>query len=405
MKKILVLALIILSIQRSFSQSSFRPAYVVTTNGDTLTGAVKYEEEGKIFKVCYFKESSDSKVTTYHPNQVKVFRFLDDKLYASKEIMVKNDVPIEVFLEALVMGKVTLYKYRNRYFVEKDTLFQELKNEDQEITIKGATVLRKTNEYKNILFNLLSDCQGLGEIIKATDLKEKGLTSLIEAYNECSGVPFVTYKTNKPSFKASVGVGIALTRSSIKFATEADNGEYLDGKFDPDYSFSPGIRIELSSPRLSERITFSAEVYYIHAQYTSLDIKKRTLFTDRNEANIELKQLKIPLGIRYATSEKSFSPYFNAGASATLHLDSHSSWTRERESKDSNEAGIMEIKGIHTSQYQIGFWGGIGAKKKINSNIVAHMEIRYEWAEGITPKNTWVLWEIENIQLLFGISF
>lgn len=402
MKRILVIV-VILYTQHAYSQANFRKAHLITNTGDTLTGFIDYREGSKNFKTCEFKKSIEGESVNYNPNQIKGYRFVNDKYFESREIKIDDDEVENVFLEVLVKGKVSLYKYMSKYYVGKDSLFYQLKNEQKEVEIEGRQLVKNTNEHIGILSYLLSDCMGLQSNIKGVRIDEKQLTKLIEKYNKCTGEPTITFKAKKPWFKATVGVGAGGVLSSIKFSPSIQGAEYLTSDFKNDYSLIVGSNFELSSPRLNERIAFYVGAYYLNSKYVSFNVQELSSYTVRNDVVINLKQLKVPFGFRYTLPEKNITPYFSLGASATLHLSTSSQWIAEIERNYVVET--YENEALQINEYQIGYWGGIGAKKKINSRFSGKIELRYELTDGINTNESIVSSEIRNVFLLIGINF
>jgi hypothetical protein len=383
MKRLIILLAITCIAEFSFSQTDYRNGYVITNAGDTLSGFVDYQEKAKAYKSCDFKVSKGQNTITYEPGSIIGYGFENDKFYQSREVSIKNQPSQVVFLEVIVRGLVSLYKFEQTYFIEKgNDGLQQLINETKEVFIDGKRVLKKTNQHIGTINILVFDCAEIRQRVQKIRLDERALTKLIEDYNQCKGEPSITFKAKKPWTKAVIGVTGGLNISLINF--EANPGyEHLAGNFEVSKSPVIGVSFDISSPRLSERISFHGDLLYLTSKYYNYTLYNSSSSVERNYVTIELQQLKVPIGIRYTFPIRKFTPYFNAGISSTIHLNSNSKWVQEVESNsvvNTNESEALEIK-----SRQLGLWGGCGILKSINSKLNAFIELRYEQTDGITP--------------------
>lgn len=418
MRKTFVLLITFLCFHNVYSQTDFREAYIITNEGDTISGFADYRGGANNFKSCNFKASENQESVVYSPTQLKAYRFVDDKFFESKDIKTGGDSIERHFLEVLVRGKVTLYKYRSSFYVEKnDTLFYKLTNEKKELIVERKRITeydtqeihisKYSNKHIGILNMLLFDCIGL--IPNTLLLKERDLTRLIEKYNECTGEPSISFKEKKKWLQSSFGIGAGVNNSTINFKSDVKGSEYLTSNFDRNNSLFISVNIELHSPRISERIAFTTGLFYMSLKYTSFSEISGTTFSSpsitRNDVSIEFKQIKIPFGFRYTFPERFISPYFNLGGSETIHLSSSSLWIGEIERL--NVVETYENEALYIRNQQFGIWAGVGAKKKITSKLIAQIEVRYERTNGIEGQNInpFLDSSIENIQLLLSLNF
>lgn len=383
MKNILLFVFISLPLfQNIFSQTDFRKGYIISNENDTIYGLIDYRENIKKYKICDFKSSENQNVISYDPSQIKGYRYINDKYYISKEISENGNSSEKVFYEVLVKGTATLYKYLSSIFVEKnDENFIKLTNELQIINNDGKEFYKYSNRHIAVLSYLLADCPSIkGKINKVKNI-EIDLTKLIELYNECIGDQSITFKENKPWFKTQIGVAIGMNSSKINLDSPHEETDHITEGSDNINSIMPGLYIDLSSPRIHERIALHFGINYLSSTYKSFYIIESTFETDRSEIKFDLKQLMIPLGFRYTFYEKKFTPYLNLGIFYTLHLESSSLWTLEYEKNKVIQ--FYEREPLSIDDNQIGLWGGIGVKKSILKSLNGFMEIRYEYAESM----------------------
>lgn len=404
MKRLILLITLICTAEFGFSQTDFRKGYVITIANDTLLGLVDYREKAKAYKSCDFKVSKGQNTITYEPGNVIGYGFENDKFFQSREISIKNQPSQVVFLEVVVRGLVSLYKFEDTYFIEKGNAgLQQLTNETSEVFIEGKRVMKNTNQYIGIINILVFDCVEIRERVQKIELAERALTNLIEDYNRCKGEPSITFKAKKPWTKAIIGVTGGLNISQLNF--NANPGyEHLAGDFEVSKSPMIGVSFDILSPRLSERISFHSDLLYLTSKYYNYTLYNNFSSVERNYVTIELQQLKVPIGIRYTFPKREFTPYVNAGISSTIHLSSNSKWVQEVESNsvvNTNESEALVIK-----NKQFGLWGGCGVLKSVSNKLYVFFELRYEQTDGIVPftvDSQELNSKISNFQILIGI--
>jgi hypothetical protein len=393
-------------VEVSFSQTDYRRGYVITNTRDTLNGLVDYREGVKAHRSCDFKNSKAQPVISYEPASILGYGFQNDKFFLSKEILIKDQQAKVVFLEVLVLGLVSLYKFEDTYFIEKDTSgLLQLINESKEITVDGKKLSKNTNQHIGTINMLLFDCAELKSKIEGVKLHEKALTSLIEDYNRCKGALSIAFKAKKPWTKAGIGLTGGVNISQLSFDT-APGFEHLSGDFEISTSPTFGVSFEVKSPRLSERISFHGNLLYLISKYYNYNLFNYGSSTEINYVTIELQQLKIPVGICYTFPKRNFTPYFVLGISSTLHLGFNTNWIQEVESFNMVVTHSNEALAIKKSQF--GVWGGCGLLRPISSKLNAFVEFRYEQTNGIAQNSVDPLAHFQskiiNFQLSIGIN-
>ena len=403
MKRLILLTIAIGIAEFSFSQTDYRKGYVITNARDTLFGLVDYRVGVKAYKSCDLKSSKAQNTITYEPSNIIGYGFENDKFFQSKEVLIKDQPSRVVFFEVIVRGLVSLYKFEDTYFIEKDNNgHQQLINETKEVFVDGKIILKNTNQHIGTINMLLFDCAEIRAKVQRIRLSEKALTKLIEDYNRCKGESSVTFKAKKPWTKAMIGLAGGVNISQLNFHT---GYEHLAGNFEVSKSPMIGVSLVILSPRRNERISYQGDVLYLTSKYYNYTLYNSTFYVERNYVTIELQQLKIPIGIRYTFQQREFTPYLNAGISSTIHLSSNSKWVHEVESNsvvNTNENEALVIKNA-----QFGLWGGCGLLKSINSKLSAFIELRYEKTDGIS-KNSFdthsdLQSKISNFQIIIGI--
>ncbi len=406
MKKSILLLILTCIAGAGFSQSDYRKGYVITNARDTLRGLVNYQESAKMFKSCDFKASRDRETVSYDAQSIFGYGFENDKFYQSREIVLNNEPAETVFLEVVVKGLLSLYKFQSTYFVEKGTEgLQQLMNETREVVINDQRVMQNSNQHIGTMNRLVFDCVEMREKVQKITLNEKALTNFVEDYNRCKGETSATFKEEKPWTRFAGGFAVGLNNSQIEFDV-VPGFEHLGGDFEIARSVMVGLTVDMFSPRLSERFSLHADFLYLNSSYHNYHIHDRAYSIERNDVTIDIKQFKIPIGARYTFPERKITPFINAGLSLTLHLSSGSKWVQEIESKSNPVFNTYEREALEITNRPLGFWGGLGVMGSISSKLNAFVEIRYEKAEGITKYTVDELdvdSKITNLQVFIGI--
>ena len=260
------LALFCLLSQVVLSQTDYREGFIVTQNSDTIKGLIDYKESsGQYFK-CKFKRSSDTKTKTYDPSQLKAYWFVNDKRFVSKTVQI-NEESINLFLEYLVKGRVSLYSDSINYFVQKDQdSLIHLQNERLQVKQDQKTYAKNSNRHVAILRYMLRDCPEVKNQINHIVLTEKKLTVLIENYNNCIGAKSVSFKAKKQWAVAKISPMIGLNSSTKDYTLIVGNRGYFK-TFPAAYLLYGGVNFDFFFPRIHERLFFNTGGYYLNATY------------------------------------------------------------------------------------------------------------------------------------------
>ena len=106
--KLFVLVFLHFFFIKSYSQSDFRNAYVITNENDTIKGFIDYKGNNSNARKCLFRKKEDGEILEFSPEQIKSYRFLNGKYYVSKSIQNKDKIESK-FLEYLIDGIVDIY--------------------------------------------------------------------------------------------------------------------------------------------------------------------------------------------------------------------------------------------------------------------------------------------------------
>lgn len=374
MKKLLLIFFTAVVTSTVSAQSDFRHGYVIMHSQDTVHGLVDYREGLRKYHTCDFKTSDAAAVVQYTAAEIKGYHFVNDKFFVSKSIKSHADTVAIVFVEVIVRGRISLYRYDKDFFVSKDeSPLHKLTNERYETVINGDRVITSSNRYIGVLNHLMADCRNVKSRIARTDLFERPLTEVVQAYNTCMAAPTVTFKSKLPYAKATLGLVGGAGVSALSF--QDPHQQYLQGEFEQSIAPVGGVSVDIFSPRVNQRLSFHAELLYGHDTYVSFFFLRERHYTHRHYVKIDAETLQLPLGIRYHFPEREFTPFFNAGVTSHYHVSRTTSWTWERQTDDVIQT--YEDPAVRIGRHQLGLWGGAGVSKKISSAYDLYIEARY----------------------------
>jgi hypothetical protein len=405
-KKSFIFLVLLYITQTGYSQDKFRNGFIIMQNRDTVFGLLNYSESDNNFSNCQFKESQNKNTTLYSPLDISGYGFIDDKYFESGKIETESQATEDVFLEVLIRGLVSLYKYENIFLIEKsDSGLYKLTNEPIEKTVDGNQVTISSNRYFGILNLFLADCPGSKSKIPRTGFTEKSLSKLIEEYNKCMNVSAVIYKSKKPWVDSRIGLSGGFTHSRLIYETQNTFFKYIKTSFEPSNSPFLGVSLEIFSPRINENTSFHSDLLFFKSKYSLYNKTQNAYYIAREYITIELTQLKIPLGIKYIFPGRRLTSFLSMGVSATVHLNNKSRWIEEVESHSIVETNHNEA--LNISKAQFGLWGGVGIMKSVNKNLNGFCEFRFERTDGIfiypTIASPILKSNVTNIQFVIGI--
>ncbi|PKP37188.1 MAG: hypothetical protein CVT97_06650 [Bacteroidetes bacterium HGW-Bacteroidetes-14] len=234
--RILVLTGILLAVTFSFSfaQSDFRKGFIVTSEGDTLSGLIDYRGDLLMGDQCTFRVSEEEDPKVYAPGELREYFFDGGKHFVSRKV--KRG---ERFLQILFKGAIDLYYTRyidkSTFFIDKSGLsLIELPYEEGIIEIEQNRYEFKSTKHIAILYHYMSDAPSMEKEIKElTTPTDADLLNLVKKYSETVGnaresVEFANNRT-KFVFDAGVITGLVITNNtSGTLATKSlQQGIYL----------------------------------------------------------------------------------------------------------------------------------------------------------------------------------
>jgi hypothetical protein len=284
----------------AFSQSDFRPGYIIQLNGDTVYGEIDYRGDLQMGKKCSFRPEKEETVTVYTPGDIAAFRFTDSKFFVSKNVKGAN-----YFLEFLINGKINIYYLRDEvkeyYFLEKQGLdIVEIPYQEgiRDVLDPGSLTSSpydhplphyySTTKHIGLLKVYMQDADNFeSRIEKVKKPDHNSLIHLAEDYhnNVCKDESCIIYERKVPAIKIHPQLVVGL----INYENVMD----LVDK----YYLSGGLIIHMWLPRTNEKLFFK----------TGLIISEIAVDNEKG------KLFKIPVQLEYQFPMKVIRPKLAIG--------------------------------------------------------------------------------------------
>jgi hypothetical protein len=357
----------------TLAQSDFRPGYVLQNNGDSLRGFVSYKSGGSSAKQCFFRETEKSKSTAYSADEVRGYGFLNDRSYTSSKLPASPDLPThKVFLKVLVSGPISLYRYKKFFLIAKDSLILLPPPTEKIVETKTRRIVQKDLRYVDII-NSFTDHASI--TANRSAYAEGDLTTLITRYNVSQG-HVAAEKNLKPKVKFNTGFLAAYKTSKM----EMDWGKKVS--FSPSSAVVGGAFLEISSPRIYDRIFFCVEAWYENIFYQGYAEGSFSGDMVREDILIDLSYIKMPIGLKYNFFGPTNTPYVKAGLAFYFINQSTTKLIQEYE----QPGNIVRTDTNSGEQYEIknprGFWVSVGYDKTIRKRFSLIGEFRLEKNNG-----------------------
>jgi hypothetical protein len=387
---LLFLLVIFLSGNAVLGQKIFREGFIVKKNGESLNGLVQYAANQDVPSVCIFKRFDIARVVNYSPDEILAFGYKNGNSYESKDINNKK-----LFLEVFIMGEITLYHSKSKYYIEKDHAgLIELKNGT--IIFKSGGESKSFTKLPEFLRYITEDKTGI--ISDRFNLK-KGIIPLIISYNKESGKSYYVFNrsiTEKQISQQVIESGTSLNKFSI---ITGANLYTLNVRPNTDnYSISPtdfllnpkletsltwGLSYERLLSRKSDKFSLRLDLLYTKQTFYSYGIRPNNVGgTTIDDANFGFTGVKLPLLLQYSITGRRIIPYVSTGVAYQLFIDNNYSHIAEEENSY-HEISTTADNNIKFKKGELTAIGGIGLRTRLFNDLLLNISGRAEYGKGV----------------------
>ncbi len=388
----------------SLAAQDYRRGYIIKNNNDSIRGLVRYKAGNNEFR-CDFKQSKTSDRASFTPGELLGYGFVDGRRYVSVTLPGPTDANQKVFVRVLSEGPLTLYRYGKTFFVKKDELTElpvpQGKIVEHQET--GGNRLPKFYEIKDkryisILNVMMFDCQ-----MNANDAPyyEPDLTSIVDKYNQCRGFPALGKKV-KPLSRLNVGFFGGYVYSDLTIKEKAVVPFSISNvTLDPARTVIGGISLDLSSPRVYDKLFLTVEGWYFEGVYLGTDYRG----SRKEDIIIDVNSMRMTVGFRYNFLSESSTPFVKLGFAGTITQDLTLKSIVEQESPLGEVFYFDDYVGTYFEKKIRGYWLGAGYDQLIIGRMKGFAEFRFERADAYfgTPNSPDS--KLNNYSVLIGIRF
>jgi hypothetical protein len=311
-KTVLLLLFLSLFTDNLFSQPGYREGFIVLNHGDTIHGKIGHKKISDVYRYCIFREGNKSK--QYFPEEIAGYGFSDNNSFFSSQVKPGS------FVEVLITGSLSLYKYKQHYYVQKegDSLLI-LEHKKVKSRIDGKSYLKEDYTWRGILTSLSSDCPEIRKRLRKAWFNEKNITGIVSKYHKCTGAEFNERKANRP-WKS---VGVEMNAGLIHFKISNINGNFHLNELDIEF-IGPTAGITLFSlyPRTIQNFSVQLEALYQKGSYTSSTSLTSDDIIKYTDVQYQLNSLTFPLSVRYTSYNPRFPFYVFVGMSYSIFMES-----------------------------------------------------------------------------------
>jgi hypothetical protein len=322
------------------------------------------------------------------------YGFYGDKQYVSLEIP-QYVSEGKIFVKVLARGPVTLYQYQKKFAIKKDSLVVLPSPKGETIQTSSGRRWKEDGRYIGLLNFMFSDCKLSAD---ETSYTEGDLTNLVNNYNRCKGVE-PAFRNQKPIFKANYA-GIA--GYVVSEMTTLPPNEI---SFNPSKTVVGGLGIELSSPRIFDKVFLTVEAMYVNNFYQAYTKSPDGTGFLHKDVTMDFTSIKMPIGFKYNILRDASTPYVRAGFMIGF-LMSHEIQTIEEKENQFGVVSTTVKEGAEDVQNSpMGVWFAAGYSKKLTKKLHLFGEVRYDRGEGFIGTAIQKFSEVTNYSFMLGIRF
>lgn len=358
----------------AYSQRVYREGFIINAKRDTLHGYINMM--GSVHDPKFkFKSTPEADASDITPEEISVVVIKNYRYF--KSILIDAD---DKFAQTLVEGEINLYLHEKKFYLYKDNklILLDIEKIEMEDADKGIAVHNKKN-YIGTLKSSMSDCPKIWPAIDKSRLAESNLTDIVADYNVCKNVTPLVFKKEIPMFKLTVSPFVAWSYSDINIEVD-DQFMGVFGYLTPanlsSFTISPGVGVNLSSPRVDDRFSFYTELRYVNISASDRYIYSKSSYDD-NEIILNAKYIYLPITAQYDIPMTiNNSLYLKGGLLKTFLLDADLTINRRVSSSPNTPPLVSQDRFDFVSQ--TGFTFSLGYKLKVTRKINGWIEARFD---------------------------
>jgi len=242
----------------TFAQSNFRRGFIITNEGDTVSGWIDFGTDAQNMHICNFRETEMGTTRTFFPGQIFGYRFYEEgKFYVSREIVI-NDEPRTVFLEFLLQGNMNLFYYidvsqhkqTEYYFFENQSgrMIALTKRPDEIIsTAGGITRVNRDFRYRGVIRYLFNEHESIAQQADKVEFNHQSMIDIARQYHNLTC----------PIGEESIVFEIKTDTNFIRTQFSIYSGAMIFADAQP---IMIGGRVNISNPHTNRNLSFQSDL-------------------------------------------------------------------------------------------------------------------------------------------------
>ncbi|SEJ62802.1 hypothetical protein SAMN05192553_106171 [Cyclobacterium xiamenense] len=352
--------------------------YIITNDGATRTGTIARSFDFNNARTITFLDP-EGKEFRFGPEDLKGFVLANGRTFESRSLPGKGEKEL-YFLQVILRGKVSLFSYNSRFFVESEKDYLELSKTSAPKTIQGNVIMTRHKQITGILNYMLYGPCGLQlrERIARTVHSESGFIDIIMMYHDCENLPYELLVEEIPVLRLSwVGMAGASLFQTYPVPMSDRTGHVFATNVAP----FVGVGIKLDQWRRAPRFAFDLGIGFSWVKNTlNAQLNRQNYFYTATE-EFSTTTVSVPVFIDYLVFRSSKHEYY-LGAGANLRINSFQSASSMVDFKTKSEPVVVELYEepiyIHSPvQFSPAFKAGTHLLYKEKWGIVSEFQLEY----------------------------
>lgn len=384
---------------KSIAQQTYIGGYVVTLRGDTLQGLVRlFPPQSSRLQKCYFKKNDTETPTVYSPMDIAGYGYENGRSLVSvshRPDTLKKE--IQLFMEYAVVGKLSLLRSKNDYFLYKATKLYPLVIETKEIQGADKSYVKTTLLFQDVIHKLVKpECPDI--LYKSPYIKENALVEVIKSYHQCIKSPYrVTAIAEKGRNSLHLYLQAGFQQMNMQVPTYGQTVDPSGSQYNVKgvnttmptrfHFFLPTIGVEWHLARVSNKPAVSLEVSQFKVN-NSLNFRfdNYNYQKDFDDGTIshEYTLFRISPAIKYYLNNALFRPYLKFGLAfysvqnEKSYLSVRSEVTTTPTAPQKTVQFFNQEGAVSFNKRPLGFLGVLGIDIPVVQKIKAFAELKAE---------------------------
>ncbi|ALJ00378.1 hypothetical protein DC20_17120 [Rufibacter tibetensis] len=313
------------------AQTNYKPGYVITVKGDSLTGLIDDTYLDHNFSKVSFKQKPSDTNINYFPSQLKRFGILG-KVYESAVVKTEissadtrklrpfPELKLETestFLLPLAVGPKNIYFFVNsvgkeQFYLKAEDQFELLVYKRFLISDNGRRAAAENKKYVGQLALYFSDCSAIQANVSAISYTRKSFEKLLKTYFACTNNDTARVETTP---KVGVELGAVTGVTFTDFSFTSPGFLYLQNAgYNRSTDVYGGLFLDIILPAYKKKLSIYNEVGFSSYSVSGSYVVPNQDFYETIQTSFDQAYLKLYNLLTYKlTASNSYAIYLKAG--------------------------------------------------------------------------------------------